>query len=123
MKRLRFPDPRYYLIAATAFVSIFCLIPVSLYAHAGEQWDFPWYLLLIPAAIGLFLFLASAIAIRLLAIRHARAAAIAAIALFCLACSPCSRTSIRRFKSARSTARESSATNLSIIRFSNLPFF
>lgn len=84
MKRLWFPDPRYYLIAATAFVSIFCLIPLSLYAHSGEEWNFPWYLLLIPAAIGAFLFLGAAITIRLLAIRHARAAAIAAIALFCL---------------------------------------
>lgn len=84
MKRLWFPDPRYYLIAATAFVSIFCLIPLSLYAHSGEDWNFPWYLLLIPVAIGLFLFLGTAIAIRLLAIRHVRAAAIAAIGLFCL---------------------------------------
>ena len=84
MKRLWFPDPRYYLVAATAFVSIFCLIPLSLYAHSGEDWNFPWYLLLIPAAIGAFLFFGTAIALRLLAIRHQRAAAIAAIALFCL---------------------------------------
>ena len=84
MKRLWFPDPRYYLIAATAFVSIFCLIPLSLYAHSGEDWNFPWYLLLIPAGVGLILFLGTASAIRLLAIRHARAAAIVAIALFCL---------------------------------------
>ena len=84
MKRLWFPDPRYYLIAATAFVSIFCLIPLSLYAHSGEDWNFPWYLLLIPAAIGAFLFIGAAVAIRLLASRHARAAAVVAIALFCL---------------------------------------
>jgi Sulfatase len=84
MKRLWFPDPRYYLIAATAFVSIFCLIPLSLYAHSGEDWNFPWYLLLIPAGIGAVLFIGAAIAIRLLAIRHAGPAAIVAIALFCL---------------------------------------
>jgi hypothetical protein len=84
MKRLWFPDPRYYLISATAFVSIFCLIPLSLYAHSGEDWNFPWYLLLIPAAIGAVLFIGAAIAIRLLASRHAGAAAIVAIALFCL---------------------------------------
>ena len=84
MKRLWFPDPRYYLVAATAFVSIFCLIPLSLYAHSGENWNFRWYLLLIPAGIGAVLFLGTAIAIRLLAIRHAGAAAIVAIALFCL---------------------------------------
>lgn len=84
MKRLWSPDPRYYLIAATAFVSIFCLIPLSLYAHSGEDWNFPWYLLLIPAGIGAVLFLGAAAAIRLLAARHARAAAITAIALFCL---------------------------------------
>jgi hypothetical protein len=53
MKRLWFPDPRYCLVAATAFVSIFCLIPLSLYAHSGEDWNFRWYLLLIPAGIGL----------------------------------------------------------------------
>jgi hypothetical protein len=84
MKRLWFPDPRYYLIAATAFVSIFCLIPLSLYAHSGEDWNFPWYLLLIPAGIGVCLFLGTAVAIRLLAIRYTRAAAIAAITLFCV---------------------------------------
>ena len=80
MKRLWFPDARYYLIAATAFLSIFCLIPLSLYAHSGEDWNFPWYLLLIPAAIGAVLFLCAAIAIRVLAIVHPRAAAITAIA-------------------------------------------
>ena len=84
MKRLWFPDPRYYLVAATAFVSIFCLIPLSLYAHSGENWNFRWYLLLIPAGIGLVLFLGTAVAMRLLAVRHARAAAVASIALFCL---------------------------------------
>ena len=84
MKQRLAPAPAYYLIASTAFVTIFGLVPSSLYLHSGEAWNFDAYLLFVLAGIGLVLYAAVAVAIRLLARWHARAAASAAIALFCV---------------------------------------
>lgn len=78
------PAPAYYLIASTAFITIFGLVPSSLYLHSGETWNFDAYLLFVLAGIGLVLYAVAAVAIRLLAARYPRAAANAAIALFCL---------------------------------------
>ena len=78
------PGLRYYVIASAFFVVVFCLIPFSLYAHAGESWDFAFSSLLWIPALGLALYLASALIIRLLALVAGSMARTVACLLFCL---------------------------------------
>jgi hypothetical protein len=78
------PGVRHYLLALTFFVVTFALVPFSIYAHSGEDWGIPFSWLLRLAALGLALFVATAVLIRLAAIVHVRAASTVAITMFCL---------------------------------------
>jgi Sulfatase len=78
------PGMRYYVLASGFFLVVFCLVPFSLYAHSGESWGFPFFQLLWIPAIGVALYLASAVIIRLLAVIGNGTARAAACVLFCL---------------------------------------
>lgn len=78
------PGGQYYPLVLTFFVVTFALVPFSIYAHSGEDWGIAFSWLLRLAGLGLALFVATAVLIRLVAMVHARAAAIVAIAIFCL---------------------------------------
>jgi hypothetical protein len=84
LARLLAPGAVYHLLMLAAFVAVFALIPLTLYMHSGEDWGFSSGLLLRIAALGGVLWLASAVALRLLAAVHPRAAAMAAAAVFCI---------------------------------------
>jgi hypothetical protein len=78
------PGPSYHLLVLAAFVAVFALIPLSIYMHSGEDWGFPPHLLLRIAAMGFGLWAVAAIAIRVLAMLHGRAAVMATAAIFCI---------------------------------------
>jgi hypothetical protein len=78
------PGPVYYGLAFALFVVVFAIIPLSLYAHSGDDWEFPYYQTLYIALFGLIVCLATFLLIRLIALAHAGAAAGFACALFCL---------------------------------------
>jgi hypothetical protein len=82
--RLLAPGARYHLLAATFFVVVFGIVPVSLYAHSGEDWGFPFRYMLWIAGLGGVLWLAAALLIRLLALFGDGPARAAACLLFCL---------------------------------------
>lgn len=84
LARLLAPGGVYHLLTLAAFVVVFALIPFTLYMHSGEDWNFRPSLLLRIAALGVVLWLASAVALRLLAAAHLRAARVAAAAVFCV---------------------------------------
>jgi hypothetical protein len=83
MAQLLRPGSAYYLIASLPILAVFGLIPAALYLHAGEEWSFPWTLLLRLCGLGLVGLLAVALVIRALALINARAAAVLAMVLFC----------------------------------------
>ena len=71
------------------------LIPFTIFADAGDDWGFPYYQMLYIPALGIALYLATAVIIRLIALAHAGAAAALACELSALACSCCWATSTR----------------------------
>ncbi len=76
------PGLRYHLLALTFFTVVFAIIPFTIYAHSGEDWDFPFQELLSVAALGLVLFIGFALVLRLVAGLHVGAAATAAVIMF-----------------------------------------
>jgi Sulfatase len=82
--RLLAPGAVYHLLMLAAFVAVFALIPLTVYMHSGEEWNFRPSLLLRIAALGLGLWLASAVGLRLLAALRPTLATTAAVAAFCL---------------------------------------
>ena len=84
LARLLAPGAVYHLLMLAGFIVDFALIPLTLYMHSGEDWNFRPSLLLRIAALGAALWLASAIALRLLAAVHADAARVVAAAVFCV---------------------------------------
>ncbi len=78
------PGLRYHLLALTFFTVVFAIIPFTIYAHSGEDWDFAFHELLLVAALGLVLFIGFAIVLRVGAAVHVGAAATAAVFMFCL---------------------------------------
>ncbi len=46
------PGARYYLMASALFVVVFAIIPFSIYAHSGEDWNFRFHRLLWLPALG-----------------------------------------------------------------------
>ena len=82
--RLLAPGGHYYLLALAFFVAVFAMIPFTIFADAGDDWGFPYYQMLYIPALGIALYLATAVIIRLIALAHAGAAAALACGLFCL---------------------------------------
>jgi len=78
------PGPVYYWLAFAFFVVVFGIIPLSIYAHSGDDWGFPYYQTLYISVLGLTVCLATFIGIRLIALVHVGTAAAVACALFCL---------------------------------------
>jgi Sulfatase len=78
------PGAVYYWLAFAFFVVVFGVIPLSIYAHSGDDWEFPYYQTLYIPLFGLILCLAMFLVIRLIALVHAGTAAAVACALFCL---------------------------------------
>ena len=52
LARLLAPGAVYHLLVLAAFVAVFALIPLTLYMHSGEDWNFRPSLLLRIAALG-----------------------------------------------------------------------
>ena len=82
--RILAPGARYYLIASTLFVVVFGIVPVSIYAHSDEDWNFPARQMLWIAALGAALCLAAWLLIRLIAVLGRKPASALACFLFCL---------------------------------------
>jgi hypothetical protein len=82
--RLLAPGVRYHLMAATFFVVVFGIVPISIYTGSGEDWGFPFYEMLKIAALGAALCLATWLVIRLLALLGGAPACALACVLFCL---------------------------------------
>jgi Sulfatase len=78
------PGPVYYWLAFALFAVVFLIIPLSIYAHSGDDWEFPYYQTLYIPLFGLIVCLATFLVIRLIALVHAGTAAGLACALFCL---------------------------------------
>jgi hypothetical protein len=83
------PDRRYYLLASAPFVVAFGIVPASLYAHSGEAWAFAPESLLRLAGLGMLAFVATAVVLRLIAVRFVAATKALAIGLFCLGAFTC----------------------------------
>jgi Sulfatase len=84
LARLLAPGVVFHLLMLAAFVAVFALIPLTVYMHSGEDWNFRPSLLLRIAALGMGLWLAGAVGLRLLAALRPKLATTAAIAAFCL---------------------------------------
>ncbi len=82
--RIFLPGLRYHLLALAFFTVVFAIIPFTIYAHSGEDWDFPFHELLLVAALGLVLFIGFAVVLRLVAAVNIGAAATIAVVMFCL---------------------------------------
>lgn len=75
---------RCYLLASAPFVVAFGIVPLSLYAHSGEEWAFDFELLLRLAGLGLLALVATLLALRLIALRSVATTTALSIGLFCL---------------------------------------
>lgn len=82
--RIIAPGTRYYLMVSTLFVVTFGIVPVSIYAHSGEDWGFPFHQMLWIAALGAALCIAAWLTIRLVAVLGRGPAKALACLLFCL---------------------------------------
>src|SRR5687768_10361209 len=78
LARLLAPGVVLHLLMLAAFVAVFALIPLTVYMHSGEDWNFRPSLLLRIAALGMGLWLASAVGLRLLAALRPKMATTAA---------------------------------------------
>src|SRR5688572_15025560 len=84
LRQVLSPGPAYYWLAFAFFVVVFGVIPLSIYAHSGDDWGFPYYQTLYIPLFGLIVCLAIFLVIRLIALVHVGTAAAVACALFCL---------------------------------------
>jgi len=84
LARLLVPGSRYYLLTSAPFVVAFGIVPISLYAHSGEEWAFAPELLLRLGSLGLLAVVATVVLLRLIAVRSVETTKALAIGLFCL---------------------------------------
>ena len=82
--RLLAPGARYHLMASVLFVVVFAIIPLSIYAHSGEDWSFRFHHLLWLPALGAVLCASAWLLIRLTAMLSRKLAIGLAGLLFCL---------------------------------------
>src|SRR5688572_23764322 len=78
------PGARYHLMASALFVVVFAIIPFSIYAHSGEDWNFRFHRLLWLPALGAALCASAWLLIRLSAALSRKLAVALACLLFCL---------------------------------------
>ncbi len=82
--RIFLPGLRYHRLSLAFFTVVFAVIPFTIYAHSGEDWDFPFPTLLSVTVLGLVLFIGFALVLRAVAAVHQGAAVTAALVMFCL---------------------------------------